>query len=192
MKLLLVRHGETFFNNAGRIQGTMDPGLNERGREQVDELADHLPADREYDMVTSPLRRARETAESLREELTIRDFSVIEPFRELDQGHWNGLRSETVARLEPERFRTWEESPHETHPRGGESLDDVRDRVSKGLDQLATDHESPVIVVAHKVVNSMILHLAEDTDYGTVMDSMPENAAIYEIDDYSPGSVRSA
>ena len=62
MRLLLVRHGETDWNAAGRIQGATDTPLNARGREQALALAGKLRYERPARLCTSPLRRARERA----------------------------------------------------------------------------------------------------------------------------------
>lgn len=158
----------------------MDPGLNERGREQVRDIVEHFPPDETYDLVTSPLRRAHESADLLARDIDVRSLEIIDEFAELDQGYWNGLRDDVLSRHDGERFEQWEQSPHETCPRGGESLDELRDRVKQGIDRVLETCQAPVIVVAHKVVNSMIVHLAEDTDYGSVMSSLPDNAAVYE------------
>ena len=64
MRLLLVRHGETDWNAAGRIQGCTDTPLNARGRAQALALAGRLRDERPQRLYTSPLRRARETAAS--------------------------------------------------------------------------------------------------------------------------------
>ena len=61
MRLLLVRHGETDWNAAGRIQGCTDTPLNARGRAQALALAGRLRDERPQRLYTSPLRRARET-----------------------------------------------------------------------------------------------------------------------------------
>jgi len=180
LKLFLVRHGETHFNNAGRIQGWMDSGLNEHGREQVRSVVDHLPDDTEFTIATSPLRRARQSARILRKALSLPEPVVVEEFRELNQGYWNGLREETVERVDTERYRHWKQNPLEQSPPEGESLETVKKRVRNGLRSIL-EFDSPVLVVAHKVVNSMIYHISGKCTFDSVMDSLPENAAVFEI-----------
>ncbi len=183
MQFFLIRHGETNWNLEGRIQGAMDVGLNDRGRQQAVEVADHIPTDTVFDISTSPLSRARQTAEIIKENIDCAEFRIVEEFKELDQGFWNGLRvSEIIDYLDPDRYRRWQKEPLEHHPPRGDSLPGVRDRVKKGIEYLLNEvGDRPQIIVAHKVVNSMIVHLAGDWPFEKVMDSLPDNAAIYSV-----------
>ena len=63
-RVLLVRHGQTTWNRAGRVQGWAPTPLTERGRAQAEALADHLATEGDLDLLrASDLRRALETAE---------------------------------------------------------------------------------------------------------------------------------
>jgi broad specificity phosphatase PhoE len=161
----------------------MDVGLNERGHQQAVEAAKHIPADTVFDIATSPLRRARQTAEIIRGNIDCAEFRIMEEFKELDQGFWNGLRgAEIIDHLDPDRYSRWQKNPLEHYPPRGDSLPEVRDRVKKGIDYLLNEvSERPQIIVGHKVVNSMIAHLAGDWPFEKVMDSLPDNAAIYSV-----------
>ena len=75
-ELLLVRHGETDWNAAGRLQGHTDRPLSDYGREQARRLAEEL-AGEEFDAIyASDLARARETAEIVGARLICRSFSI--------------------------------------------------------------------------------------------------------------------
>ena len=96
MLFYLVRHGQTDWNRAGKIQGTTDIPLNETGRQQAEQLAAVLkersgyPAGTRIDAVyTSPLARAFQTAEILAKEgkLPLRRLTGL---RERDFGCWEG------------------------------------------------------------------------------------------------------
>ena len=65
MELLLVRHAQPVRVDGGRVEGTADPGLSAAGRVQAERLATWLAADTPDAVLTSPLRRARETAAPL-------------------------------------------------------------------------------------------------------------------------------
>ena len=65
MKLILVRHGETIWNKENKIQGITDIGLNERGIEQAEKLAYSLQKEELDAIITSPLRRAYDTAQAI-------------------------------------------------------------------------------------------------------------------------------
>jgi len=102
--LILIRHGETDWNVEGRYQGQADPPLNARGRVQALRLADGLASSGIETLYTSPLQRARQTAEIVAQRLNVPVH--IEPrLVEIHQGDWQTrLRSE-IEQLYPEQFR---------------------------------------------------------------------------------------
>jgi broad specificity phosphatase PhoE len=144
--IVLVRHGQTEPNRAGRLLGHADPPLNERGRQQADALAtvlEHGPAPRL--VLTSPLLRARETAERI-SVATGTPVRTDERLIELDYGEWD----ERPLRDIPADVGTrWRSDPSFAAP-GGESLVDLRSRVTpcaEELMDLASD--GIIIVVSH-------------------------------------------
>lgn len=181
MDLHLVRHGETDWNRDGRIQGWIDVGLNDTGRRQARRAAGSLPEDKSFHLVSSPLRRARETADILAEQLPVEADCSRPEFKELNQGYWNGLKGSWLLENDSGRYEQWLEAPTATHPPGGESLEDVRDRVQTGLDFLRETVESPCLLVAHKVVNSMILTLESDGSLESVLDTLASNAEVQQV-----------
>lgn len=130
MQILLVRHaahsdlGHALSGRAGDI------ALDETGREQAHRLAAHL-ADRELGEVqSSPVRRARETAEAIARSrgLTVR---VVDPLDEVDFGEWEG---ETFAALDQDpRWHHWNEHRGEARAPGGETMAQVQERVSRHI-----------------------------------------------------------
>ena len=91
MRVLLARHGQTDWNAAGKIQGVSDVPLNERGREQAAALAGRvLDAGAISAVYTSPLKRARETAEIIGRRLGLEPVPVG-ALTELNFGDWEGL-----------------------------------------------------------------------------------------------------
>lgn len=96
----MVRHGETDWNGAHRMQGRSDIPLNERGREQASCAAKAL-ADVPFDVIyTSPLSRAEKTAEIIRGK---RNIPLIEEkgFMEIDLGKWDGHTPDEMDALYP-------------------------------------------------------------------------------------------
>src|SRR5436190_1312043 len=88
--LLLVRHGETDWNAAGRLQGHTDRPLNEYGRRQAKELADRLAGEGADAIYASDLSRAKETAEIVGERLGL-TVVIDADLREKNWGSWEGL-----------------------------------------------------------------------------------------------------
>ena len=138
--LIVVRHGRTDANASGLLLGQrLDPGLDELGRRQAEALARVLPADAR--VITSPLRRARETAAALG-----RDAEVDDAWIELDYGELDGTPLREVPR---DVWAGWQADPSWAPP-GGESLTDLGARVRAGCDALAAEcAERDVVVVTH-------------------------------------------
>jgi probable phosphoglycerate mutase len=131
--LLLIRHGETDWNAAGRLQGHTDRPLNEYGRRQARELADRLARDGIQAVYASDLARARETAEILGARLGL-DVVVDPDLREKNWGSWEGLTSDERAQIEFE----------------GESTEAHRERVLRAVQRIAEAHPGErVAVVMH-------------------------------------------
>ena len=132
-ELLLVRHGETDWNAAGRLQGHTDRPLSDYGREQARRLADELAGEELDAIYASDLARARETAEIVGE--TLRLPVVLDAdLREKDWGTWEGLTS--TERLDIELV--------------GESTEQHQERMLAALRRIAAKHpHGRVLVVTH-------------------------------------------
>ena len=144
--LILLRHGESTGNAEGRLLGRIDAPLTERGRAQARSLAASVAGATR--LVSSPLARARETAEDLRTGLTVK---VDERWAELDYGEYDGL---PLGSVPAELWARWRSDP-DFRPPGGESLREVGTRVRVACEELfASDGagargEVPVVVVSH-------------------------------------------
>ena len=141
-----VRHGETAHNREGRLQGRADLELSARGLEQVARLGVRFPAGSLTAVVTSPLRRARQTAEAIAA-VSGAPVEVDERLIELDYGQWDGR---ALADVPPDAWTAWRADPNFAPP-GGESLVAVterignfcRDRLAGGA-IVAVSHVSPI------------------------------------------------
>lgn len=156
--LYFVRHGETDWNAAGRLQGGQDIPLNPRGRVQAEEVARRLralvPDPAGLDYVASPLGRTRETMSILRRTLGLPVGYRVEPLlTELTFGRWEGLTWREVRRADPARAVKRERDKWGFVPPGGESYAMLRDR----LVGLAFDR--PAVVVSHGGVARALLNL---------------------------------
>jgi broad specificity phosphatase PhoE len=140
--LLLVRHGETDWNAAGRWQGQTDVPLNTTGRSQALALAARLRAESVRAVAASDLSRARGTAEIVGESLGLEVAFVDAALRERAYGDWEGLtRSECEARF-PEEWARHVADPR-TPPPGGESTDALLARVVPAIHQAAARSHLP-------------------------------------------------
>jgi len=104
--LILWRHGQTDYNLQGRIQGRVDIPLNDTGREQARRAADCIAALGPTRIVSSPLARARATAEVLAS-LTGLSVEIDQGLAEKSFGDWEGLKAADIKKQWPDHYATW-------------------------------------------------------------------------------------
>jgi broad specificity phosphatase PhoE len=121
-RVYLVRHGQSTFNREQRLQGCSDePVLTEAGAAGSALAGRHLAGQRFDVLLTSPLRRARQTACILWSALDCASpFGVTKDLREIDLGVWQGMPIETVRQRFPEDWRVWQDRPHELEIAAGD------------------------------------------------------------------------
>ena len=130
-RLLLLRHGQTELSVQRRYSGRGNPALTELGRRQAEAAARYL-AQRGgiAAVISSPLQRAYDTAAMAAKALGL-DVTVDDDLIETDFGAWEGLTFAEAAERDPELHRRWLRDTS-AEPPGGESFDDVLDRVLPG------------------------------------------------------------
>lgn len=147
--LVVVRHGRTEANASGLLLGRADPDLDETGREQARALAaavggaagGRASGGRAPVVVSSPLRRTRQTAEAFGGDVVVDDRFV-----ELDYGEWDGRPVNGVG---PEEWARWR-ADVDFAPPGGESLRALGVRVRAGLEAWAEEAvDTDVVIVTH-------------------------------------------
>lgn len=143
--LYLIRHGETDWNRAQRYQGQRDIPLNETGRAQARRnglcLKARLPQIADADFVSSPLSRAIETMELLRQSMGLEPsaYRLDAQLLELHYGHWEGHLASTLVDIDPEGVAAKAKDPFNWRPRGGESYADLMKRVGVWLKSVEHD-----------------------------------------------------
>lgn len=150
--LLLVRHGEATHNLEGRLEGWGATPLTQTGQHQVRALARRLaswspPIVRLY---TSPLLRARQTADVIALELGLVS-SACDDLKEINFGQINGLSLAMFRETLPDLFARWQDRTDLTfqYP-GGEQRLEFFQRASRAMDDIAARHpDEQVVVVAH-------------------------------------------
>ncbi len=150
-RLFLVRHGETDWNVAGRLQGGRDVPLNALGRlqaAQVGRVLQQLAGDvRALRYISSPLSRAIETMRIMRTglDLPVADFSVDPRLVEISFGRWEGQTWPQLRRRDPLSIQRRDADPWGYRPPDGENYHDLSSRVRAVLDALPGD----AVVVTH-------------------------------------------
>ena len=145
--VLLVRHGETDDNAAARFQGRLDTQLNERGREQSRALARQLRDEGLRAIYTSPLRRARETAQIVGDELGLEQV-VDERLSEADTGEWTGLLTTEIVAQAAAEYARWRAADPTFRFPAGESVAEQAARIAAALADVARG-PLPALVVTH-------------------------------------------
>jgi broad specificity phosphatase PhoE len=158
--LYLIRHGATDNNRAAppRLQGRRtDPGLSLEGLEQAGQTGRFLkesPLDAVY---SSPLLRARQTAEAIAEPHGLA-VEIVDDLIEADVGQWEGRDWEEIQKTDPEAYRAFMTDASVNGYLGGDNLNTVLARAAPALERLMQASRGRLIaVVAHNVVNRAYL-----------------------------------
>ncbi|MFD3793770.1 bifunctional RNase H/acid phosphatase [Streptomyces californicus] len=161
--LVLLRHGETALTPQKRFSGSggTDPELSATGRDQAERAAAHFAAlSTVQEIVSSPLRRCRETAAAVAARLGL-DVHVDEGLRETDFGAWEGLTFGEVRERHGDDLTAWLASPDAAPTGGGESFAEVAGRVAAARDRIVARYAGrTVLLVTHVTPIKTLVRLA--------------------------------
>ncbi len=185
-RVLLIRHGETDWNAAGRWQGRAPVPLNDVGMQQAQRLGQYLAAHgpRIDALYSSDLKRALQTAAAIAapQGLTV----LPEPgLREVDLGDWQGLTRAEAEAWDAERYATYVTARGGSPPPNGESWDQVKARARSAFDHLTAHHNgsSTVALVSH---GGTIGRLIESL-FGPIERPTLSNTSITVLEQGTPG-----
>ncbi len=150
LRLYLIRHGLTEWNNTRRLQGHTDVPLSEEGIKQANLIAERLSKVELNAVWSSDLNRARITAEIIAEAHSI-EVRSTQLLRETMLGEWEGLTQEDIiARGDEPKLKAYHLDPMANRPPGGEPLECVWSRIIEARDQIISScPEGSVAVVGH-------------------------------------------
>ncbi len=159
-RIIAIRHGETAWNVANRIQGQLDIGLNETGRWQAHRLSMAMAGETVDAVYSSDLLRAWDTAMAVASAVG-REVQTTLGLRERGFGVFEGKTFAEVAALWPEQSQLWRKRDPAFAPEGGESLLDFRARIVGEVERLAAQHAGgQIVVVAHGGVLDVLYRAA--------------------------------
>jgi probable phosphoglycerate mutase len=160
-RIIAVRHGETSWNADARIQGQRDIGLNDTGRWQARQVGRALADESISAVYTSDLERAQATAQSIAD-VTGVPVTPHEGLRERSFGMFEGKTFNEIHEAWPEHAQNWRKRiPEWAPPEGGESLIQLRERVTRTVEALAARHlGEQIVVVAHGGVLDALYRVA--------------------------------
>ena len=161
MRILLARHGETRWNAEGRYQGQRDIPLSKGGEAQARRLGKRLRDVAITRAVSSPLARARLTAELALGADRAHALLLDDGLREIGHGDWEGLLASEIQERDSFRLNLWREEPERVvmPAEGGESLRMVADRCWPAFANACAGlgPDDLLLVVAHDAVNRVLL-----------------------------------
>ena len=167
LTLLLLRHAPSDLNEEGRWNGQLDPPMSLAGRGiAIDACPRLLSALSNFSVVriiTSDLRRARETADVIAEALAIDEVLEEVGLRERDMGAWSGLSEEEAAAVYPSEYRAWCVGELAAPP-GGESGQSIAIRALNVIGKWSSQEDGAVVVVTHAGVLRALAGVASSTE----------------------------
>jgi 2,3-bisphosphoglycerate-dependent phosphoglycerate mutase len=164
-RIIAVRHGETDWNLATRLQGHVDIGLNDKGRWQAQRLAQALAVREPITAIySSDLQRAFDTAYAVAQ-ATQAPLHTTTGLRERSFGAFEGLTYADIETQHPEDARRWRQRDPHWAPPQGESLLALRERVLSTAQAIAAQHlNEQIVLVAHGGVMDMLYRAAAGVD----------------------------
>ncbi|MBI4302262.1 MAG: histidine phosphatase family protein [Chloroflexi bacterium] len=157
MRLILVRHGETSWNQERRIQGHSDVELNTLGEKQGESLGQVLKNQPITAIYSSPLQRALKTAQSIAcyHHLPVNTDPNL---MEIDHGELEGLTTEEMRSRYPDFLKRWTADSAEATIPGGEPLTQLQSRAWEAIQRIRALHpQETVVLVGHRFVLGAIL-----------------------------------
>ena len=157
-RIILVRHGETEWNRVEHFRGRADVPLNENGVVQAKRMGQRVAGQwRPVAIYSSPLKRAVKTAEAVAWHFGL-SVQVHPGLIDIDYGQWQGLTPGEARERWPDVIDAWYNAPHTACIPGGETLDELRGRAERTVDDLVARHEGQtILLVGHTVINRIIL-----------------------------------
>ena len=150
--IVLVRHGECRGNREGLFRGRSNFPLNRIGLSQARELAKEIKPLSPDKIFTSPLSRARQTAEAINQECNS-EIEVREGMNNIELGPWEGKAKEYIAEKYPEQWQLWLNEPEKMMVPGMEPLDKVQQRAHADLNDIIQHYSGKtIIIVSHRAV----------------------------------------
>jgi len=155
--VVLVRHGECEGNREGLFRGRTDFPLNASGLRQARALAKELASLGISKIYSSPLSRARTTAEMITEE-TGAPLEISQGFQNITLGPWDGKSKDFVRREYPREWEIWLSHPEELELPGAESMGALQERSFQALEEAVARHEGETFaVVTHRALLKPLL-----------------------------------
>ncbi|MCE5250901.1 histidine phosphatase family protein [bacterium] len=178
--LILLRHGETSGQSSIRFYGSTDIPLSDIGINQMKRAGDALRTYPFRTVITSPLRRARESA-SIVFDGRGPEILVIDDFREIHFGEWEGLTRDEIVARDPDIYRAYLEAGTEGRFPGGDYKPEFFSRIRTAAIDVFNRSELPILAVLHKGVIRGVLSALLDRPLHDLSNQPIELGSIHRL-----------
>lgn len=180
---IVVRHGQTVWNEQGRWQGWLDSPLTQTGIAQAHTAAEALAGESFTAAYSSDSGRAIETARIVLTRHTGVPLHTTQALRERNYGGFEGLNTEEIdARFPGARFKHGRDTRDNWCPPQGETLTEVRERVQGLMNELTRRHPGQtVLLVTHSNVVRIIDALCCGQPLEEIWHRVPPNACVFIV-----------
>ncbi|MDJ0992943.1 MAG: histidine phosphatase family protein [Dinoroseobacter sp.] len=175
MRLLLVRHGQSQWNAARRLQGQADIGLSDLGKRQADALRPVIEKIGHCRAVSSDLARVRDTAHRIGAE----PMRFTEALREIDVGDWTGRAIEDIRGENEDAYQGWRAGT--SAPPGGETWASFVERVTDVIETEKRNACENLLIVCHGGVIRAILQRYIGLDPAQIIPVAPASLSAFRL-----------
>jgi probable phosphoglycerate mutase len=183
-RIYLVRHGATQLSAEDRFAEAVDVELSEEGKFQAARLAERLADDSIAAVYCSPLTRTIQTATIL---AMPHNLPLIhqDGLREINHGHWEGMRRVDVEAQFSDEYAAWEDDPFTFAPQGGEAGVNVIARALPIIREIVLEHRGQnVLVVSHKATLRLLISSLLGFDARGYRDRLDQSPACLNVLDF--------
>lgn len=183
-RIFLVRHGATQLSAEDRFAGAVDVELSDEGIFQAEKLAERLADDQIAAVYCSPMTRTIQTATILAKPHGL-PLYVRTGLREINHGHWEGMRRADVEAQFGEEYAAWEQDPFTFAPEGGEAGVNVTARALPIIREIVLKHHgSNVLIVSHKATLRLLISSLLGFDARGYRDRLDQSPACLNVLDF--------
>lgn len=183
VRIYLVRHAEAMGNVQEFFQGRIDTEISEKGRKQLECLAERFKDIKIEALYSSPLKRAVSTAEAVNRYHGL-PMKFNDEIIEINGGRWEGEKWAELPVLFPEEHSTWNNAINKFQAPDGENTQQVYDRMKKAMREIAAENNGRTIaVVSHGMAIKAYLNHAEGREWCNYADpGWSDNTAVSLIE----------
>ena len=176
--ILLVRHGQTEWNQQNRIQGHQDSPLTELGKQQAKKVKQLLNKFEIQQAYVSPMQRARDTAKIILNGSSLK-AKVLKDIGEINLGPWEGKTREETALSHPVEHNSFWHKPDIFNLAGAETYDQLQQRMVNGLETIfSANRNTNILVVSHWIAIKVALAFYKGIPISQLTDiKTPENGS---------------